>query len=151
MDNSDENKKILIIGIVVIIVILAIWFWPKENKNPGNDTNEVPDNYLYTWTSEKYIYVNPETSESNEFYFDNYKFDFYEDEMRICYIKSDECEFHQYSIKDDRILDIEGESEISKFGGQYFLKYKDNYVLISKTDDNGESTVFKFIISGGEE
>ena len=151
MDNSDENKKILIIGIVVIIVILAIWFWPKGNKNPGNDTNEVPDNYLYTWTSKKYIYVNPETSESNEFYFDNYKFDFYEDEMRICYIKSDECEFHQYSIKDDRILDIEGESEISKFGGQYFLKYKDNYVLISKTDDNGESTVFKFIISGGEE
>ena len=151
MDNSDENKKILIIGIVVIIVILAIWFWPKGNKNPGNDTNEVPDNYLYTWTSEKYIYVNPETSESNEFYFDNYKFDFYEDEMRICYIKSDECAFHQYSIKDDRILDIEGESEISKFGGQYFLKYKDNYVLISKTDDNGESTVFKFIISGGEE
>ena len=151
MDNSDENKKILIIGIVVIIVILAIWFWPKGNKNPGNDTNEVPDNYLYTWTSEKYIYVNPETSESNEFYFDNYKFDFYEDEMRICYIKSDECEFHQYSIKDDRILDIEGESEISKFGGQYFLKYKDNYVLISKTDYNGESTVFKFIISGGEE
>ena len=58
MDNSDENKKILIIGIVVIIVILAIWFWPKGNKNPGNDTNEVPDNYLYTWTSEKYIYVN---------------------------------------------------------------------------------------------
>ena len=42
MDNSDENKKILIIGIVVIIVILAIWFWPKGNKNPGNDTNEVP-------------------------------------------------------------------------------------------------------------
>lgn len=151
MDNSDENKKILIIGIVVIIVILAIWFWPKGNKNPGNDTNEVPDNYLYTWTSEKYIYVNPETSESNEFFFDNYRFDFYEDEMRICYIESDECEFHQYSIKDDRILDIEGESEISKFGGQYFLKYKDNYVLISKTDDNGESTVFKFIISGGEE
>lgn len=150
MDNSEGNKKILIIGIVVIIVIFAIWFWLKGNENPGNDTNEVPDNYLYTWTSEKYIYVNPETSESNEFYFDNYKFDFYEDEMRICYIKSDECEFHQYSIKDDRILNIEGDSEISKFSGQYFLKYKDNYVLISKTDDNGESTVFKFIV-GGEE
>lgn len=150
MDNSEGNKKILIIGIVVIIVIFAIWFWPKGNENPGNATNEVPDNYLYTWTSEKYIYVNSETSESNEFYFDNYKFDFYEDEMRICYIKSDECEFHQYSIKDDRILNIEGDSEISKFSGQYFLKYKDNYVLISKTDDNGESTVFKFIV-GGEE
>lgn len=151
MENNEGNKKILLLGLVIIVIFLTIWFWPKGNNNFDSDTNETPDNYLYTWTSEKYIYVNPETSESSEFYFDNYKFDFYEDEMKICYIKSDECESHQYSFKDDRILNIEGESEISKFSGQYFLKYKDNYVLISKTNDNGESTVFKFVIVGGEE
>ena len=150
MENRAGNKKILLIGIAIVIIFLIIWFWPKSNEK-NDDNNEPIDNYLYTWTSEKYIYVNPETSESKEFYFDNYKFDFYEDEMRICYIESDECESHQYSFKDDRILNIDGESKISKFSGQYFLKYKDNYVLISKTDDNGESTVFKFVIVGGEE
>lgn len=149
MEKNEGNKKILIIGIVVIIVIIAIWFWPKKTEKPNTNIGEPTNNYLYTWTSDKYVYTDPETNESKEYYFDNYKFDFYKDEMNICYVKNNECESHKYSITDNRILNIEGESEISNFTGQFFLDFKDNYVLFSRNNENGENSIFKFNITGG--
>ncbi len=149
MEKSEGDKRILIIGIIVIVIILFIWFWPNKSEKTDTNINEQNNNYLYTWTSDKFVYTDPETSESKEYYFQNYKFDFYVNEMNICYVKNNECESHKYSITDNRILNIEEESEISNFSGQFFLDFKDDYVLISSNSDSGENTIFKFYITGG--
>lgn len=140
---------IILISLILIIIVLVIWFWPKKDNNIVPSDNKNDNKYLYSWTSDKYIYTSPGSSESNEYYFNNYRFDFYKDELILCYVKNNECEHHKYTITDNRILNIDGESDISNFSGEFYLDFRDNYVLISKNNADGESAIFKFNVIGG--
>ncbi len=146
-----KDKKIILISILIILVGLFIWFYPrkKENVNPNKTTTTSETNkHLYSWKSDRLVITTAE-GESREFYLLNFVFEFYEKDMKICY-KDYECETHKYSITDNRILNIEGESEISNFYGTYYISNtnNDNKIILEKNQETGESQIFQFIAMG---
>lgn len=153
-----DKKKVLIGGILVVCVVLLIWFWPKkENKEPNppiRNTTDKVNKYLYSWKSSKYIYNDNSGGNVLEYNLHNFILDFYEDDMEICFKKSQEdgsCEKHNYSLKDNKTLIIEGQSEISNIYGTFnIIEKEDNVIVMEKNNDDGTSIIFEFIKYGGE-
>lgn len=150
---SSSKKYFLILGCLIIIIVFIIWFLSnnKEDNNENrNPSTNIKDNYLYTWKSERYIYTDSKTKESKEWILTSYNLVFYKDKLSICYDNFDDCEEHKYSIIDNRILNIDGESEISIFEGKYYITYLDNNVILEKNNNDGSNNIFKFIKVGDE-
>lgn len=159
MDESSKSgskKYFLILGcLIIIIIVFVVWFLPNkedaidENKNSNTNIN-TKNNYLYTWKSERYIYTDSKTKESKEWILTSYKLVFYKDKLNICYDDNNDCEEHKYSITDNRILNIEGKSEVSTFEGKYYITYSDNTVILEKNNNDGSNNIFTFIKLGDE-
>ena len=155
MKDDKENKfKILVLmlgTIVIIISLIILFFSKKEETNTPNNISE-DKSYKYSLKSNKFIYTNPETNESKEFNLFNFRLDFYDNKLNICYLKNSICESHQYTMEENRVLNIKGKSEISPFTGIYFITFKDDYVLMEKNNGNNENVIYKFNLLklGGE-
>lgn len=152
-----DKKKVLIGGILVVCVVLLIWFWPKNNNEPNppiRNTTDKVNKYLYSWKSSKYIYNDNSGGNVLEYNLHNFILDFYEDDMEICFKKNQEdgsCEKHNYSLKDNKTLIIEGQSEISNIYGTFnIIEKEDNVIVMEKNNDDGTSIIFEFIKYGGE-
>ena len=152
-----NGKKIVICGTLIIGIILIICFWPKkENKKTGvpiitqaSKTNK----YLYSWKSDKYIYNANDDEEVIEYNLHNFVLDFYEKDMQICFKKNESdgsCEKHDYTFKDNRVLNIKEKSNKSNISGTYYVKEVNNQIVMEQNNDDGTSTIFKFIKMGGK-